>query len=162
MQRGIGPVEIRDFKATAGFGLSAVIGGEQAYAGKPEWMEQNGVSLAAYQDQLRIIGAQGVSVLCFAKGKQLLGFIGIARYHQAGRRDDSAGAQSPARKALAASLAIGRKPPRVSLDRPASRTFMAEVLPADKAAQVKRPAGRRLCGGDGRRRHQRRARPQAG
>ena len=87
-QQGIKPSEVEEFQAAAGFGLSATVNGERALAGKPAWMEENGISLAPYQQQLQETGVQGVSVLCFARGPKLLGFIGVARYI----KSDAAGA----------------------------------------------------------------------
>ncbi|MBN1778591.1 MAG: heavy metal translocating P-type ATPase [Clostridiales bacterium] len=135
MKTGINPSAIKDFKAAAGFGLSAELGGEAAFAGKPEWMEQNGVSLAAYRDQLTAIGSQGVSVLCFARGGQLLGFIGIADTI----KPDAAQTMQML-KALRVKpwlLTGDRKEAAQTIARQAGiDDVIAEVLPADKAGQV--------------------------
>jgi len=136
-QRGIRAAAVKNFKAVAGFGLSASVGGKPALAGKPAWMEENGVSLAAYQAERKQIGAAGVSVLCFAQDKRLLGFIGIA---DTIRPDASravhmlqvlhvkpfllTGDQREAAENIARQAGIG--------------DIMAEVLPADKAGQVQK------------------------
>ena len=134
-RQNILPGEAENFKAAAGFGLSAVIGGEAALAGKPAWMEQNGVPLARYQSEIADIGSQGVSVLCFARGGKLLGLIGIADTI----KPDAArtvkmltelnvkpylltGDQLAAAQGIARQAGIG--------------DVMAEVLPADKAGQI--------------------------
>ncbi len=137
VQQGIEPAEAEQFRAVAGFGLSAVLDGEPALAGKPAWMEENGISLAPYQRELKEIGSQGVSVLCFAKGGRLLGLIGVADTI----KPDAASTVAML-KALhvtpylltgdqrEAAGAIARK---AGID-----NIMAEVLPADKANEVKR------------------------
>ena len=134
--RGAGTLELRDFKATAGFGLSAVVEGEPAYAGKPEWMEQNGIPLDSYEEQLAEIGAQGVSVLCFAKGNKLLGFIGIA---DTIKQDAQKTIQALKALHVRPWLLTGdRKEAAQSIAREAGiEDILAEVLPADKADQVK-------------------------
>jgi P-type Cu+ transporter len=134
-QNNIRHKEISDFKAAAGFGLSALIDGEPALAGKPAWMEQNGVSLTKYQRELAEIGAQGVSVLGFAKNKKLLGFIGVA---------DTV--KPDAEQTVQILKALHVKPYLLSGDRREAaesiarhvgiQDIMAEVLPADKAGRV--------------------------
>ena len=134
-QKDVLPADVTHFKAVAGFGLSAELDGEPALAGKPAWMEENGIPLAPYQAELAQISAAGVSVLCFAKGKRLLGFIGIADTikpdaQQAVRMLDAlhvkpyllTGDQREAAKSIARQAGIA--------------DVMAEVLPADKAGQV--------------------------
>jgi len=135
IEQGVQPVDIKDFKATAGFGLSAELGGEAALAGKPEWLEQNGVSFAAYAGKITDIGAQGVSVLCFAKGGKLLGFIGIA---------DTI--KPDAEETVRMLKALHVKPWLLTGDRKEAargvakqagiEDVLAEVLPADKAGKV--------------------------
>lgn len=134
---GIKPVKVEGFKATAGFGLSATIGGEIALAGKPEWLEQNGVPLDAHRRTIEDIGAQGVSVLCFARGGRLLGFIGIA---------DTI--KPDAAQAVELLNALRIKPWLLTGDRmEAARGIarqagitdvIAQVLPGDKSEQIKR------------------------
>ncbi|MBE0600398.1 MAG: copper-translocating P-type ATPase, partial [Firmicutes bacterium] len=134
--RGAQALELKSFQATAGFGLSAEVQGEPAYAGKPEWLEQNGISLASYEEQLAQIAAQGVSVLCFARGTKVLGFIGIA---------DTI--KPDAQKTIQALKALRVRPWLLTGDRKEAaqavareagiEDIMAEVLPADKADQVK-------------------------
>ena len=134
-QQGIKPSKVEEFQAAAGFGLSATVNGERALAGKPAWMEGNGISLAPYQQQLQETGMQGVSVLCFARGQKLLGFIGVADTI----KPDAAGAVrmlkdlhitpyllSGDRREAAAGIA----------EQAGIEGVMAEVLPADKAGQV--------------------------
>ncbi|HPF88490.1 MAG TPA: heavy metal translocating P-type ATPase, partial [Candidatus Limiplasma sp.] len=130
------PSDITQFQATAGYGLSAVINGEPALAGKPAWMEKNGISLASYQEELEQLRGQGVSVLCFAKGKRLLGFIGIADTI----KPDAAKAIAML-KVLHVTpwlLTGDQKEAAQSIATQAGITdIMAEVLPADKANKVK-------------------------
>jgi P-type Cu+ transporter len=134
--RGAGALDLKDFQSTAGFGLSAMIGGERAYAGKPEWLEQNGISLAAYGKELAEIGAQGVSVLCFAKGNKLLGFLGIA---DTIKPDAQAAVQALKALHVRPWLLTGdRREAANAIAREAGiADVMAEILPADKAGQVK-------------------------
>ncbi len=135
-QHGVVPETVQNFKATAGFGLSADIAGEPAFAGKPEWMEQNGIPMAGYQAQLAEIGAQGVSVLCFARGQRLLGFLGIA---DTIKPDAALAVQALKDLHVKPWLLTGdRKEAAMAIASEASITdIMAEVLPADKSEQVK-------------------------
>ena len=135
-ERGIKPAELEGFKAAAGFGLSAEIGGRTALAGKPAWLAKNGISLAVYEQQIKEIGAEGVSVLCFATGTKLLGFIGVA---------DTI--KPDAAEAVQMLKTLGVKPYLLTGDQQEAAAgiarqagiedIMAEVLPADKAGQVK-------------------------
>ncbi|MFH1512665.1 MAG: metal-transporting ATPase, partial [Bacillota bacterium] len=136
-RQGILASDVEQLKAAAGFGLSAIIEGGPALAGKPEWLEKNGVSLASHQAEIKEIGAQGVSVLCFAKGKKLLGFIGVA---------DTI--KPDAAQAVRMLKALRVKPYLLTGDQRAAamgiarqagiEDVLAEVLPADKAGQVQK------------------------
>ena len=99
-------------------------------------MEQNGVSLASYTTQIRTISADGVSVLCFARGGKLLGFIGVADTIK-----PDAKATVQALKALHVRpwlLTGDHKDAAHAIAQLAGiEDVLAEVLPADKANQVK-------------------------
>ncbi len=136
-QRGIKPSEVSQFQAAPGFGLSATINGERALAGKPAWMEENGIPLASYMRQLTEIGAQGVSVLCFAKGDHLLGFIGVADTI----KPDAARTVELLRVLHVRPYLLSgdQREAAAGIAKQAGITdVMAEVLPADKAGQVKK------------------------
>ena len=136
-QHGITAGEVQQFKAVAGFGLSAVIGGETALAGKPAWLAENGLSLAGHAEALGEIGAAGVSVLCFARGGHVLGLIGVA---------DTIKPDAAATVAMLNAMHV--KPYLLTGDQKEAAAaiakqagiadIMAEVLPADKAGQVQR------------------------
>ena len=90
----------------------------------------------AYSQEIEEIGAQGVSVLCFAKGGKFLGFMGIA---------DTI--KPDAAQTVEMLNALHVKPWLLTGDRKEAaqgiaklagiRDVMAEVLPADKSEQIK-------------------------
>ena len=134
-QRGLRPGAVEQFQAVAGFGLSAAIDKRPALAGKPAWMAENGIPMDAYARELAEISGQGVSVLCFAKGQRLLGFIGVA---------DTI--KPDAAQAIGMLKTLGVTPYLLTGDQQEAAhaiarqagidNIMAEVLPADKAGQV--------------------------
>ena len=98
-------------------------------------MEQNGISLAPYENELKQIGAAGVSVLCFARGKTLLGIIGVA---------DTIRPEAVAIIDMLKTLQVKpwlltgdqQEAARAIAQQAGIEEIMAEVLPADKAGQV--------------------------
>ena len=134
-KHGVTPDAVTEFKAAVGFGLSALVDGAPAFAGKPAWMTQNGIALDPYQQELAQIGESGVSVLCFAKGGKLFGFIGIA---DTIKQDAAQTVKMLKELHVKSYLLTGdRKEAAEAIARQAGITdIMAEVLPADKAGQV--------------------------
>ena len=134
--KGIAAAGMTDFKATAGRGLEARIGGALYYAGNERWMKENDVDVPDMDASLTELRANGLSILCFAKGRQLLGYIGVA---------DTVKPSS--KTAVGALKRLGVTPYLLTGDhRLAAQSVaraleidevIAEVMPGDKAAKVK-------------------------
>ncbi len=135
-ERSVAPSEITDFKAVAGRGLSARVDGWDCLAGNEKWMEENGVPMREAREGLDALRGAGVSVLCFAKGKKLLGMIGVADTlkptSSKAVRDLKSLGITPYLLTGDQRLAAQSIAAQVGIDQ-----VLAEVMPADKAAKVK-------------------------
>ncbi len=135
-EKGVVPSDTSDFQATPGRGLSARLDGRECFAGNERWMEENGISIEEELETINAMRGEGVSVLCFAKGRKLLGVIGVA---------DTLKESSPS--AVAGMKELGITPYLLTGDQQlAARSIaaqvgidhvLAEVMPGDKAAKVK-------------------------
>jgi len=72
----------QDFAETSGRGVSGRVDGQVIRVGRATWLaETDGLGAAAAADMQRAVGspeAEGLSLLFVARGKQLLGWIGLA------------------------------------------------------------------------------------
>lgn len=79
LERGGTPYEIADFKMTAGKGVSAVLKGHTILAGKPELMENVGITLTEQvKEKAKKYYAGGATVIYTAVDGSLAGFLALA------------------------------------------------------------------------------------
>lgn len=70
--------EIEDFKALAGSGLSAVLGGERVYGGSLGFVSTVAAVSGEIRSRAEVLSEQGKTPLLFAKGGMVLGMIAVA------------------------------------------------------------------------------------
>ena len=75
---GLAPGEAEDFAALPGSGLSARVGGEEAFAGSLRFIEEKAPLPASLRQQAEALAGEGKTPLFFAKGGRLLGLIAVA------------------------------------------------------------------------------------
>ena len=129
--RNIPLVEVAEFSASAGGGVSARVDGSPIFGGNRRLMEQIGVDTAPLSAEADRFAAEGKTPLYFAEGGQLLGMIGVADVI----RDTSRTAIDRFR-ALGAEVVLLTGDNRRTADAIARAlgidTVYAEVLPQDK------------------------------
>ena len=124
------------FRAQVGGGVMAVVEGQQVRVGSPRWLESEGVDLQPAQGVLEQLEAQARTVLLMAVEGSLKGVFGVADTLKEG-----------AAEAVEELKALGLRVVMMTGDRLRTAQaiaqqvggieVLAEVLPGDKAAQVK-------------------------
>jgi Cu+-exporting ATPase len=126
----------QDFEAVAGKGIRARVEGHAVLVGKPTWIEAEGISLGNLSDKVeRLQGAAKTAIVVAVDG-EAAGVLGVADTLKAGSADAIAqlhhlgletvmltGDNQRTAEAIAAQVGIDH--------------VVAEVLPVDKAEQVK-------------------------
>lgn len=77
-EKQIHPMDMEEFQAVPGRGVSAVSGGVEYTAGNFKLMEEKGVDISALKDKAAEFADRGKTPLIFAKGSRLLGIIAVA------------------------------------------------------------------------------------
>jgi Cu+-exporting ATPase len=135
-ERGLSPRSVSDFQALNGKGVSARLDGATLRLGNRRWLEQEGVSLAL-QDQAAALSEDAATPLFLARDDRVIGVLGVADRI----KDDAAEAIRRLReRGLRVIMITGDI--QASADAIARQAgvdeVLAEVLPEDKAREVKR------------------------
>ena len=149
--RGLALADPQDFEALPGKGIRAQVEGHAVLVGKPEWLEAENVPLGNLTAEVERLQAEAKTAVAVAVNGEAVGILGVADTLKEGSVEAVAqlqwlglevvmltGDNRRTAEAIAAQAGIGH--------------VIAEVLPADKAAQVKRlQSEARLVGmvGDG-------------
>ena len=136
-ERGLDLAEPEDFRSTTGAGVTSRLAGADWRAGRPEWLEREGVDLGPAREAIDRWGADGKTLVAASRDGRMVGLIAL--------RDEP---KADAREAFARLKALGVETALVTGDRRATaeaiakqvgvERVVAEVLPADKAAEVER------------------------
>lgn len=125
------------FESHTGHGVEATIDGDRVIVGKPGWLTQEGVDLTPLDTDRQRLEEKGQTVIAVARSGRLLGLIGIADRV----KDDAAETIQRIKDAGTTPLMITGDNQRtaqavatqVGIDK-----VLAEVLPDEKAAQIRR------------------------
>ena len=145
-ERGIQPAAVQVFNSIPGQGLEAEVDGRQVILGNQRLMEERGVNIRAFLDEAGRLEADGKSVVLLATGGSALGLLAVADTV----KETSAEAVREL-KQLGLEVAMITGDNRRTADAIAGRLgierVLAEVLPGDKAAEVRRlqENGRRVA-----------------
>jgi Cu+-exporting ATPase len=150
-QRNLTLAEPELFEAVAGKGIRAQVDGRDVLVGKPGWIEMEGFTLDGLSDTVTQLQSKGRTAVLVVVDDQVQGLLGIADT----LKDSSAEAVAQMqRMGLEVVMLTGDN--QRTADAIAAQAgidlAIAEVLPADKAAQVKElQSGEGLVGmvGDG-------------
>jgi Cu+-exporting ATPase len=128
--------EPEDFEAVAGRGIRARVEGHAVLVGKPAWIESEGISLGSLAGEIEQLQAEAKTAVVVAVDGEAAGVLGIADTVKEGSIEAVAqlrrlgletvmltGDNARTAEAIATEVGIDR--------------VIAEVLPADKAVQVK-------------------------
>ncbi|HEX6481701.1 MAG TPA: heavy metal translocating P-type ATPase [Ktedonobacteraceae bacterium] len=127
------------FTALAGRGLQATVDGHEVLVGTQTLMREQSIAYDALEEQLETLAGQGKTLMLVAIDGRLAGLIGVADTIKEGSKEAVRQLQEQGlevwmitgdnrRAALAIAAQVGIPPEHV----------LAEVLPEDKATQVKR------------------------
>jgi len=135
--RGLALADPQDFEALPGKGIRAQVEGHAVLVGKPEWLEAENVPLGNLTAEVERLQAEAKTAVAVAVNGEAVGILGVADTLKEGSVEAVAqlqwlglevvmltGDNRRTAEAIAAQAGIGH--------------VIAEVLPADKAAQVKR------------------------
>jgi Cu+-exporting ATPase len=149
--RGLSLADPQDFEAVAGKGIRARVEGHAVLVGKPAWVEQEGVELGDLSAEIGRLQAEAKTAMVVAVDGEAAGVLSVADT----LKESSAEAVAELhRLGLEVVMLTGdnRRTAEAIAGQVGIDRVVAEVLPADKAAQVKAlQAGDRLVAmvGDG-------------
>ncbi len=150
-QRGLGVVFPDGFEAHPGRGIEASVAGASVLVGKPGFLDERHVVLGPAAHEWERLEAAGLTVIAVARDGQLLGLIGIGD-------EVKANAADTVRRIIQAGITPvmltgdNRRTAETVAAEVGIDQVRAEVLPADKAAEIRRlqDGGRRvMMVGDG-------------
>jgi len=69
--------ELKDFKASGGFGVQAGVAGNPVMVGKPKWFQETGIDIQAADNEIEALQSQGKTVMVVVRDKALCGLISV-------------------------------------------------------------------------------------
>lgn len=135
--RGLEPQPVERFEAVAGKGVKATIGGQECLVGNARFMEESGILLGDLEGEVKARTGGGETCVFVAREGRMMGLICFADLP---RETAKQAVRSLKRMGLKVVMLTGDHLPTAravgrALD---IEQVMADVLPADKAAAVKR------------------------
>ena len=134
--RQIELLEIKDFKASGGFGVQAGVAGNPVMVGKPKWFQETGIDIQAADNEIETLQSQGKTVMVVVRDNALCGLISVSDTLKPESRDAIQQLHNQHLKVVmltgdnqqaAATIAT-----QVNIDE-----ILAEVRPEDKSSKVK-------------------------
>jgi Cu+-exporting ATPase len=135
--RGLVTQEGRDFEAVAGQGIRVTLDGRRVLMGNPRFMEQSGIELTPLEDEVDRLQSEGKTTIVLAINEEPAGLIGVADTVKEGSKEAVARLQS---LGLGVVMISGDnlRTARAIADQVGIDQVLAEVLPEDKAGEVKK------------------------
>jgi Cu+-exporting ATPase len=128
--------KIEDFKASGGFGVKAVVDGNQVMIGKPGWFQESGIDMTPAEKEINGLQSEGKTVMVVARDNELRGLISVSDTLKPESGDAIRELQTQNLKVvmltgdnLQTAQTIGAQ---VNVD-----DIIAEVRPDEKAARIK-------------------------
>ena len=136
-ERGLEPADVAEFDAIAGHGIEARADGRAIVLGTAKLMRDRGIGLDGVEDRVAALAADGKTLMYVALDGRLAGVVGVADTIRSGSKDAVRAMQRRGLEVVMitgdnvrTAQAVARE---VGIDR-----VLAEVLPEDKANEVKR------------------------
>ncbi len=135
--RGLTPLPSSDFEAKPGLGITAVVDGGRVALGNEALMHAEGLDVAPLADEARRLAGQGKTPIYVAAGGRVEGLVAVA---DTLKPDSPAAVEALGDRGIEVVMLTGDG--RLTAEAVAAQAgidrVVAEVLPADKAAFVKR------------------------
>ena len=135
--RNIAPEAIESFAASAGLGAGARIAGRPCLLGNRRYMEDAGISFLPLGDAALSLAGEGKTGVFVARDGQLLGMIGLSDVPKTSARE-AVGMLKKAGLKIAMITGDNAQTARVVGEALGIDTLLAEVLPGDKAKEIRR------------------------
>jgi len=135
--QGLAPAEPQDFEAVPGKGIRAQVKDHAVLAGKPEWLEAENVPLGDLAAEVERLQAEAKTAVVVAVDREAAGVLGVADTLKEGSAEAVAQLHALGLEAVMLTGDNRRTAEAIATQVGIDRV-VAEVLPADKAAQVKR------------------------
>ena len=130
-------IEAINFTNLSGRGVSAEINGEKILLGNPKLMQENNIEVAGAENKLRELESSAQTVIILAQGNKIVGLIAIADAIKPTAAE--AIKQLTAMGVVSAMITGDNQRTADAIAKQIGITqVLAEVLPADKAEQVKK------------------------
>jgi Cu+-exporting ATPase len=135
--QGLAPAEPQDFEAVPGKGIRAQVKDHTVLVGKPEWLEAESIPLGDLATEVERLQAEAKTAVVVAVDKEAVGVLGVADTLKEGSAEAVAQLHALGLEAVMLTGDNHRTAEAIATQVGIDR-IVAEVLPADKAAQVKR------------------------
>ena len=135
-EQGLTLEPVETFQAHVGRGIQASLSAGEVRVGSPPWFEELGHDLSAHLPQITTLQEQG-TVMLVAQGETLLGWLAVSDPV----RESAKKAVERLRNAGVSTVMLTGDNPRTAASVAAALgidRFHAEVMPADKAAEIER------------------------
>ncbi len=128
--------ELKDFKASGGFGVQAGVAGNLVMVGKPKWFQETGIDIQAADNEIEALQSQGKTVMVVVRDNALCGMISVSDTLKPESKDAIQQLHNQHLKVVmltgdnqqaAANIAA-----QVNIDE-----ILAEVRPEDKSSKIK-------------------------
>jgi Cu+-exporting ATPase len=128
--------ELKDFKASGGFGVKAGVAGNPVMVGKPKWFPETGIDIQAADNEIEALQSQGKTVMVVVSDNALCGLISVSDTLKPESKDAIQQLHNQHLKVVmltgdnqqaAATIAA-----QVNIDE-----ILAEVRPEDKSSKIK-------------------------
>lgn len=130
-------LEAQAFQSTAGFGVSALVGGEEILCGKADLLKERGVDCAPIDERLAQYYDQGKTVIALARGGRAIGAIAVADTVKANARETIERLKKDGIRCVLLSGDNRRTAEEIARQAGIDEAI-AEVLPQDKADTIER------------------------
>jgi len=136
-ERGIEPTAAENFQAVPGKGIEAVVDGRRVLIGTRKWLEENGVDTTAAETAMETLEEQGKTVMLVAADGKPAGWIAVADTVKPTSAD---AIRELKRMGLQVWMLTGdnERTARAIARQAGIEHIRAEVMPGDKAEEVKR------------------------
>jgi len=136
-QRGATPVKVEAFEAIPGQGVVARIAGAPVLAGRPGFLEDRGVSLAALAVRIRELEEKGRTVIAVARDGKALGIVALGDRLRADAAQTVAALRGAGIRTVLLTGDNARAARRIAAEAGIDEVY-AEVRPGEKAEVVRR------------------------
>lgn len=145
-EKNIVPYEVQNFKAVFGKGVQAEIHGVKYFAGNEKFLAESGFNLSNIHEKISALASEGKTPIIFTDSKKLLGIIAAADVEKSTSK-----IAVDAFKNLGVEVIMltgdNKFTAKNIADKLGIKNFVAEVLPADKAAEISKlqAAGKKVA-----------------